>query len=208
MLTLLFALALQVAPAVQVPVAGTVRDTTGAAIANATIAVQGSAEQAVSGVDGRFVLTPRIAGPVVLVVRAPGFSEWRRSLPPNPTASIEIVLMPAGVLETLTVTPARSAMRLGDVPASMSVLTREDLRQSPAVLADDVLRRLPAFSLFRRTSSMAAHPTAQGVSLRGIGPSGVSRTLVLVDGVPFNDPFGGSGAWSRLPREQADRVAL
>jgi len=208
MLTLLFALALQVAPAVQVPVAGTVRDTTGAAIANATIAVQGSAEQAVSGVDGRFVLTPRIAGPVVLVVRAPGFSEWRRSLPPNPTASIEIVLMPAGVLETLTVTPARSAMRLGDVPASMSVLTREDLRQSPAVLADDVLRRLPAFSLFRRTSSMAAHPTAQGVSLRGIGPSGVSRTLVLVDGVPFNDPFGGWVYWSRIPLEQAERVEV
>jgi hypothetical protein len=31
------------------------------------------------------------------------------------------------------------------------------------------------------------------VSLRGIGPSGVSRTLVLLDGVPFNDPFGGVG---------------
>ena len=46
---------------------------------------------------------------------------------------------------------------------------------------DDALRQVPSFSLFRRTSSLAAHPTSQGVSLRGIGPSGVSRTLVLLD---------------------------
>src|SRR5688572_32071626 len=43
-----------------------------------------------------------------------------------------------------------------------------------------------SFSLFRRTSSLSAHPTAQGVSLRGIGPSGVSRSLVLIDGVPLD----------------------
>ena len=46
-----------------------------------------------------------------------------------------------------------------------------------AVTLDDTLRQIPAFSLFRRTSSLVAHPTTQGVSLRGIGPSGVSRTL-------------------------------
>src|SRR6185436_714204 len=90
----------------------------------------------------------------------------------------------------------------------MSVLSRDDIRQSPAVLADDVLRRLPSFSLFRRTSSLAAHPTTQGVSLRGIGPSGVSRTLVLLDGVPFNDPFGGWVYWSRIPLEQAERIEV
>ena len=87
-------------------------------------------------------------------------------------------------------------------------LGREDIKQSPALVADDVLRQIPTFSLFRRTSSLASHPTAQGVSLRGIGPSGVSRTLVLVDGVPINDPFGGWVYWSRMPLESAERIEV
>lgn len=68
-----------------------------------------------------------------------------------------------------------------------------------SVAADRALRAEPAFSLFRRTDSLAANPTAQGVSLRGLGPSGASRSLVLLDGVPLNDPFGGWVPWTQLP---------
>jgi outer membrane receptor for ferrienterochelin and colicin len=74
------------------------------------------------------------------------------------------------------VTPTRSEQRVIDVPASVNIVTSEQIEQSPAVVADDVLRQVPTFSLFRRTSSIASHPTAQGVSLRGIGPSGVGCT--------------------------------
>ncbi|MES1168690.1 MAG: TonB-dependent receptor, partial [Oleiharenicola lentus] len=63
------------------------------------------------------------------------------------------------------------------------------------------LRAVPGFSLFRRSDSFSANPTAQGVSLRGLGPSGASRSLVLLDGVPLNDPFGGWVAWTKVPRE-------
>lgn len=206
MFTLLLALVLQVVPAGPSSITGLVRDTTGAPIAGAVVMLDGSSERAVTGADGRFTLMARPDGSP-LVVRAQGFSEWRQTVPAG-AKPLEVELLPAGVLETVTVTPARSEMRLGDVPASMSVLGRQEIHQSPAILADDVLRKLPAFGLFRRTSSLAAHPTAQGVSLRGIGPSGVSRTLVLVDGVPFNDPFGGWVYWSRIPLEHADRVEV
>src|SRR5205814_1757841 len=103
---------------------------------------------------------------------------------------------------------ARTDQRLGDVPASVSIVSSEQIRQSPAVVADDLLRQVPTFSLFRRTSSLSSHPTAQGVSLRGVGPSGVSRTLVLLDGVPFNDPFGGWVYWSRVPLESTERIEV
>ena len=46
------------------------------------------------------------------------------------------------------------------------------------------------------------------MSLRGIGPSGQSRTLVLLDGVPFNDPFGGWVYWTRVPLASVDRVEI
>ena len=115
---------------------------------------------------------------------------------------------PATLLETVTVTPTRTEQRLGDVPASVSVLTSEAIEASPALLADDVLRQVPTFSLFRRTSGLVAQPTAQGVSLRGIGPSGQSRTLVLLDGIPFNDPFGGWVYWTRVPLVSVDRIEI
>ena len=73
---------------------------------------------------------------------------------------------------------------------------------------DDLLRQVPSFSLFRRSSSLVTHPTAQGVSLRGVGPSGVSRTLVLIDSVPFNDPFGGWVYWTRVPLDSVDRIEV
>ncbi|MEO6193803.1 MAG: TonB-dependent receptor, partial [Thermoanaerobaculia bacterium] len=52
------------------------------------------------------------------------------------------------------------------------------------------------------------HPTSQGVSLRGLGPSGASRTLVLFDGVPLNDPFGGWVYWNRLPLSGLETVEV
>jgi outer membrane cobalamin receptor len=118
------------------------------------------------------------------------------------------VLLPATILETVTVTPTRGAARLGDVAASVSVIDRDRVRQSSATVADDVLRQLPTFSLFTRASSLSANPTSQGVSLRGIGPSGVSRTLVMADGVPQNDPFGGWVYWTRVPLASVDRIEV
>lgn len=66
---------------------------------------------------------------------------------------------------------------------------------------DDVLKATPGVSLFRRTGSDAANPTIQGLSLRGIAPSGAGRALVTLDGAPQNDPFGGWVIWTALPGE-------
>ena len=110
--------------------------------------------------------------------------------------------------ETIVVTASRAEQELGQVTASVSVLSGDELRASASLALDDTLRRVPGFSLFRRNSSMVAHPTSQGVSLRGIGPSGVSRTLVLLDGLPLNDPFGGWIYWGRVGRESLDRIEV
>ncbi|HTG99142.1 MAG TPA: TonB-dependent receptor [Vicinamibacterales bacterium] len=192
-------------------ISGTVRDLSGSVVPNATITVRNGSkgEQTVTGPDGRFTVNAAATSEIVLVVRAAGFAELRHTVSAgsSPT-NIDIVLSPASVQEAVTVTATRSEQRTGDVPASVSVLDREDIKQSPALVADDLLRQIPTFSLFRRTSSLASHPTAQGVSLRGIGPSGVSRTLVLVDGVPNNDPFGGWVYWSRVPLESSERIEV
>jgi len=77
-----------------------------------------------------------------------------------------------------------------------------------AASLDDALRRVPGFGLFRRQTSRASHPTTQGVSLRGLGPNGVGRTLVLLDGVPINDPFGGWVEWVHLPPASVSQATI
>jgi outer membrane receptor protein involved in Fe transport len=191
------------------PLIGVVRDSSGGAIAGAVLIARTSAgneQRTLTGPDGRFSIA--LPPPFDLTVLAGGFAEHKRSIAVGGRDPIEIVLRPAVLREVVTVTPTRSEQRSGDVPASVNVLTRDEIRQSPAVVADDVLKQIPTFSLFTRLSSLAAHPTAQGVSLRGIGPSGVSRTLVLLDGVPFNDPLGGWVYWTRIPLESAEHIEM
>ncbi len=104
-------------------------------------------------------------------------------------------------LEPVVVTSTRAPEASGQVPFSVVVLDGHALRVAPAFTIDDTLRSVPGFSLFRRSDSLTANPTTQGVSLRGLGPSGASRSLVLLDGIPLNDPFGGWVTWSKVPRE-------
>src|SRR5215203_5762749 len=203
MLAFLLALALA-----QAPLTGIVKDPSGAAVPGATVTIRtdsGPAAQTVTGPDGHFTFDRVPAGRATLVVLAGGFAQKEQ---PLERGSMEVVLSPASLFEEVTVTPTRSEQRLGDTPASVTVVDSQQIDQSAAIVADDVLRSVPTFSLFRRTSSVAAHPTAQGVSLRGIGPSGVSRTLVMIDDVPFNDPFGGWVYWTRVPLGAVDRIEM
>ena len=110
--------------------------------------------------------------------------------------------------DSITVTATRKETRLADTPVSVVVLNRAALENTAAVTVDDALRQVPGFTLFRRAGSRTANPTTQGVSLRGIGASGASRALVLDDGVPLNDPFGGWIYWGRIPTVALQRAEI
>jgi outer membrane cobalamin receptor len=95
-----------------------------------------------------------------------------------------------------------------EVPSSITVLNTQQLRLIPGIEMDDRLRQVPGFSLFRRSSSVVANPTTQGVSLRATGSSGASRTLILWDGIPINDPFGGWVYWDRIDPDHVGEVDI
>lgn len=106
---------------------------------------------------------------------------------------------PPPQLPEVVVTGARLPPAVGEAAFSVIRLDDRDLRDQQRL--DEALATVPAVSLFRRTSSLAANPTTQGISLRAIAPSGAGRTLVTLDGVPLNDPFGGWVIWSQVPTE-------
>ncbi|HEX4997896.1 MAG TPA: TonB-dependent receptor [Terriglobia bacterium] len=186
-------------------------DSQGRAIPNVTMAVSGTLIQSPrAGTPGRATLSGLSAGIYKVIVTADGFEPHTETvdLRRENSASITVTLKLATVSNAITVAATRTEQELSSLPVSGTVVDSAQIKQSAAVTADDLLRQVPTFSLFRRTSSLAAHPTAQGVSLRGIGPSGVSRTLVLIDGVPFNDPFGGWVSWSRAPLSNIRQVEV
>jgi outer membrane receptor protein involved in Fe transport len=111
-------------------------------------------------------------------------------------------------LETVEVTAYRSPLASGDSPASTRVLDQAKLQESAATSLDGKLRQTPGFELFRRSSSLVANPTTEGISLRGLGSTAVSRSLVVFDDVPMNDPYGGWIHWEELPELGIQSVEL
>ena len=114
---------------------------------------------------------------------------------------------PVRATESIVVTDTRTEQPASRALPALVVLSEEQLEVAAPTL-DDALRQVPGFNLFRRTGSRVANPTSQGVSLRGLGPSGASRALVLADGLPLNDPFGGWVYWGRVPRQAIEGVEV
>ena len=135
------------------------------------------------------------AGGAVITIFAPGFEPQTATLTESPDDIVKVVLYGA-VLPSVTVTFERA--RVGGFGRSEVRLSNADLAETAAPLLDDALRQTTGFSTFRRNSGRQANPTTQGVSLRGVGSSGASRTVVNEEDTPVNDPFGGWVQWNRI----------
>ncbi|MDQ3802585.1 MAG: TonB-dependent receptor, partial [Acidobacteriota bacterium] len=188
-------------------------DGSGAPVAGAEVSlIVGTSvvAQAATGEDGKFAFDHVAGEEGTLVVSARGFAQVRRKWSPGKGTEerLRIVLAPASLTEQVVVTATRTETRLGDAASSITVISSKELTTTAALRLDDALRQIPGFQLFRRSGSRTANPTTQGVSLRGTGASGASRALVLADGVPLNDPFGGWVYWGRVPREALGRVEV
>jgi outer membrane receptor protein involved in Fe transport len=103
----------------------------------------------------------------------------------------------------LVVTATREAMPMR-VPDSVSIIRADQIAQTPAKTLDDVLRTVASINL-PAASSTVINPAQNIVSMRGLGGS---RALVLLDGVPLNDPFFGYVQWNMVPLESVRQVEV
>ncbi len=102
------------------------------------------------------------------------------------------------LLEEVVVTATRVPQGASQLAAPTTTLTREEILTTPfrgGDQVDDLLRYVPGVQP-SNLSSRYNHPTAQFLSLQGLG---TRRALVLLDGVPLNDGFGGWINWGRVP---------
>jgi outer membrane receptor protein involved in Fe transport len=182
---------------------GTVTDTRGDAIAGAEVTLigEGRTERTSTAEDGTFSLAFS-AGK--LSVSAAGFRPYTLESMPDGPRPLVIALQPAPVTVSVSVTRTEE----DQISASIAVITIESLGVTSARTADDTLRQMAGFQLFRRSSSRTTNPTAQGANLRGLAGSGASRTTVLFDGLSLNDAFGGWTSWSRVPMVAVEQVEV
>ena len=92
--------------------------------------------------------------------------------------------------------------------AATRVIDRDTIERSASGRMEDVFRDAAGLVSFRRSDSRSAHPTSQGLTLRGLGGNAASRVTLNLDGVPQADPFGDWIAFTALDPHAIDRIHL
>ncbi|REJ77229.1 MAG: TonB-dependent receptor [Acidobacteria bacterium] len=191
---------------------GSVVDANGDPVAGAELTISRSGNSTVcsTGDDGFFECEIEGAGQLSIVATAQGQRSLEYTFDEAEAFSGPVTIrIDPSVFESISVaTPEGFPSQVQGEASSITLITSERVRTTAGTGLDDALRLTPGFTLFRRTTSRTANPTTQGASLRGINPSGASRSLVLVDSVPLNDPFGGWVPWASVAPIGIDEVQV
>ena len=187
---------------------GVVQDATGAPVAEARViwfAAKATRRETITDRAGAFAF-PCTTNEDKGSVRAEKTGLTSDAAPAD--RAMRIIVRPTALAQAVTVSATRSDVATG--PGSQTVVSLDalSLNSYPALTLDERLRQVAGFELFRRTSSWAANPTTEGISLRGLGSTAASRSLVLAGGVPLNDGFGGWVHWDELPPEAIEGVSV
>ncbi len=107
------------------------------------------------------------------------------------------------VAREIVVTGRGLADAPGDRAYAVVTIDRARIQANASNRLESVLADVAGLQQFRRSDSRSANPTSQGISLRGIGGNASSRALLILDGVPQADPFGG---WVAFPAYATGRL--
>ena len=180
----------------------TIVDSRGAALPGATLKDAAGRIIGRAGAEGR--VTVNCATPCPVTASAQGFQEQSLQL----TSGASIHMQPSAISEAVTVTAYRAPVGSLESPVTTRLLSASALSTTAANTVDGQVRQLPGVELFRRSSSLVANPTSQGISLRGLGSTSASRTLLTTDEIPLNDPLGGWIHWEEQPELSVDRIEV
>lgn len=107
--------------------------------------------------------------------------------------------------EPVVVTATRFSDTEAGVAANISIITRQDIRNTPAQNLPDVLSARAGINVSQLGGSMGKDAS---VDIRGFGSTATSNTLVLVDGLRANPVDMGTIIWSSIPLESVERIEI
>ncbi|CAG0983191.1 Colicin I receptor [Rhodocyclaceae bacterium] len=124
----------------------------------------------------------------------------------SPVASAAPADAPVAELGTVTVSVGRGS-KLEDMDMSTTVMTREQIQEAPQTSVEQILSRIPGIFTPQQPSSQV-HPTSQVFSIRGFGTVTTINTLLMIDGVPANDPYFRTIDWTQIPKDSIERIEV
>lgn len=113
------------------------------------------------------------------------------------TAAFAEESMPEFSLDTMVVTATRTMKEIQAVPASVSVVTAQDIEERNAMSVQEAIQYLPGVYMDQ---------SAQGsIQMRGFGTTDI---LILVDGQQMNTTYNGSANLNSIPVENIERIEV
>jgi iron complex outermembrane receptor protein len=177
-------------------VSGTVVDETGGGVPGATVELNGPARQiTTSGQGGTYRFAGLSGGTYQVSVSLVGFSRVTREVVVGSTdVTVQaIVLTLASLSETVVVSATKVEGALVNAPATMSVVTAQELVSSPALNYGDVLRKVPGLNVIQMSARDINVTSRQATSTLS------NSQLVLLDGRSVYLDFFGVVLWDLLP---------
>ena len=107
-------------------------------------------------------------------------------------------------LDDIVVTAARTSQPLVEVPANVSIITKEDIAEMGALTVIDVFKREPGVF----TSNLTSNPKFAQVDIRGYGESAPQNVLFLVDGRRINSIDLSGTDLAQIPIEVIERIEI
>lgn len=107
-------------------------------------------------------------------------------------------------LPEVVVTATRYEEEIRRIPASVTVITEEDIRNSNAQTIVEILKAQPGILV----RDFLGNGKTATVDMRGFGETAPSNTLVLVDGRRVNEITLAGVDWSQIPLDRVERIEI
>jgi iron complex outermembrane receptor protein len=107
-------------------------------------------------------------------------------------------------LPEIVVTATRYEEKVQKIPANVSVITRDEIKNSTAQNIPELLRMQPGV----KVNDINGGRRSYTIDLRGFGESASSNTLVLVDGRRINQADLSGVDWVQIPLDRVERIEI
>lgn len=126
------------------------------------------------------------------------------ALPATPLTAAETPADDYLLMEEVVVTAGRVEQSTARIPATVSVITAEQIQESGARSVPDVLRSLPGVWV----SDLNGNGVNQSVDMGGFGESASQHVAVLVDGRRLNPIDRDNVRWANISLDQVERIEV
>lgn len=107
-------------------------------------------------------------------------------------------------LDTIVVTASRAETRISEVPANMSIITRQEIEEKGVRTLTDVFK--DEQGVFAR--SLLGNPKYSTVDIRGFGETAAQNSLFLIDGRRVNEIDMSGTDLMQVPVEMIERIEI